>query len=179
MHARFAATSLLAAAVLLTAPVAGAVAENPTDARPGVTKSAEAKAKAKAKGKAKGKEKAAEAKARKLEKRADKAKKFVLGGTVQAVDAASSTLTFTAHGGRYKALRGTEVTVSVASDAKVTRDGVVTLAEVQAGDHVVVKAHQVEMTAVDATLVVEATVHRVAASPAENDATETETGTAS
>lgn len=159
MHVRSAATSLLAAAVLLTAPVAGAVAEDSTDARPGVTKSAEAKAKAQA---------------RKLEKRADKAKKFVVGGTVQAVDAAGSTLTLTVHGGKYKPLRGTEVTVTVAADAKVTRDGVVTLAEVQPGDHVVVKAHQVELTAVDATLVVDATVHRVAASPAD-DETETET----
>jgi archaellum component FlaG (FlaF/FlaG flagellin family) len=155
VHVRSAATSLLAAAVLVATPVAGALAEDAPQVRPGVTKAEQAKAKAVA---------------RKLERKADKVKKFVLGGTVKAVDAAASTLTFTVHGGRYKALRKTDVTVTVALDAKVTRDGVVTLAEVLPGDHVVVKASSVDFGSEPGVLVMTvAPVHRVAASPAEAD----------
>ena len=161
MHVRSAATSLLAAAVLVATPVAGALAADGTDARPGVTKSQQAKAKAVA---------------RKLERKADKAKKFVLGGTVKAVDAGASTLTFTVRGGRYKALRKTDVTVTVALDAKVTRDGVVTLAEVLPGDHVVVKAASVDFGSQPGVLVMTvAPVHRVAASAAEDEGAESET----
>ncbi len=88
---------------------------------------------------------------------------FRLHGTVAAVDTAAGTLTFTVKGGRDKALRRTAVTVTVASNAKVTRDdAVVTLADVVAGDRVNVKGNKVDGVY---------TAYRVAAS-----SPETETG---
>lgn len=117
--------------------------------------------------------------ARRLDRLADGKKNFVLGGRVVSV--AGDQLAFTAHGGRYKALRGTVVTVTVAADAKITREGAVDgfpflLSAVLMGDHVVVKSRDVTFSVLTAaadplaptvltTVTVEATVHRVAASP--------------
>ncbi|PPK95926.1 uncharacterized protein DUF4330 [Kineococcus xinjiangensis] len=97
-------------------------------------------------------------------KPAKKARKAVVslraGGTVTAVDAAAGTLTFTVKGGRNKALRDKPLTVTVAKDAKITRDdAVVELSAVLVGDRV-----QVKGVKVDATY----TVARVAASAAES-----------
>lgn len=164
MRARTVSTSLLIAATLVVAPVTAALADGTTDTRPGVSRSELAKAKAQA---------------RQLERAANAHRSFVLGGrataapvvVVDADPATVSTLTLLVHGGRYKALRGQTVTVSVADDAKVTRDGVVTLADVLAGDHVVVKARGVDVRPVlDAAgavtgFTVTATFTRVAASP--------------
>jgi hypothetical protein len=66
--------------------------------------------------------------------------KFNLGGGITAVDAAAGTVTFRVHGGKFKALRKTELTVTVADGARVRRNGaVVTLADLVVGDHVRVK----------------------------------------
>lgn len=168
MRARTASASLLVAAALVAAPAASALAETSAATRPGVTKSEVAKARAEA---------------RRLEAKAHSKRFFVLGGTVTgvsladaAVEGSTSTLTFTVHGGRYKALRGTDVTVTVLPDAKVTRDGVVDLSAVVAGDHVVVKSRDfdfsVDRTTETAVVTVTATVSRVAASPAETEETE-------
>lgn len=164
MRARTVTLSLVAAAALVLTPMAGAVAEPSSHAGTGVTKSAEAKAKATA---------------RKLERAAKARGAVVLGGTVTAVDPATSSLTFTVHGGRYKVLRGTPLSVTVAPTAKITRDGVVTLAEVLVGDHVTVKSWRYDfvVTSVPAavgtegtvTVTVTATAHRVAASPADTE----------
>lgn len=66
-------------------------------------------------------------------------------------------------------LRGTDVTVTVLPDAKVTRDGVVDLSAVLVGDHVVVKSRDldfvVDRTTVVPSVTVTATVGRVVASP--------------
>jgi hypothetical protein len=73
---------------------------------------------------------------------------FVHGGTVTAVDAETSTLTFVVRGGQNKALRGCTLTVVVNESTKINRDdAVATLADVVAGDHVNVKG----TTARDAT----------------------------
>ena len=155
------------AAALVLAPAAAAVADDAATA-PGVTKSQVAKAKAQA---------------RKLEKQAKASGRVVLGGTVKAVvpavapvvatelapavEGTPATLTFTVHGGRYKDLRGTDVTVTVLADAKVTRDGVVDLSAVLVGDHVVVKSRDfdfvVDRTTLVPTVTVTATVSRVVA----------------
>ena len=170
MHVRSSSAALLVAAALVLAPAAAAVADDAATA-PGVTKSQVAKAKAQA---------------RKLEKQAKANGRVVLGGTVKAVvpavpavapvvatelvaavEGTPATLTFTVHGGRYKDLRGTDVTVTVLADAKVTRDGVVDLSAVLAGDHVVVKSRDfdflVDRTTLVPTVTVTATVHRVVA----------------
>lgn len=160
MRARTVSASLFVAAALAVAPLSPALAHD--GANSGATKSAAAKAKA-----------AAKRDARLIEAKAQHKKFFVVGGKVTAVDATAGTLSFTVQGGRYKPLRGTVVTVNVAPDAKVTRDGVVTLAEVLVGDHVVVKASDFELTVVTSsvegtvtvTLSLTATVRRVAASP--------------
>ena len=170
MNTRTAAAALACAAALVLAPVSAAVADGSTTA-PGVAKSEAAKAKAAA---------------RKLERAAKSRGAVVLGGTVTAVTPGADatqpgSLTFTVHGGRYKVLRGTSLTVAVAPTAKVTRDGVVTLAEVLPGDHVVVKSWRYDFVVttvpgVDGTaaptVTVTMTAHRVAASAPE---TETET----
>ncbi len=86
---------------------------------------------------------------------------------VAAVEGTPATLTLTVHGGRYKDLRGTDVTVTVLADAKVTRDGVVDLSAVLVGDHVVVKSRDfdfvVDRTTLVPTVTVTATVSRVVA----------------
>ncbi|MGQ0631813.1 MAG: hypothetical protein ACT4P1_12285 [Sporichthyaceae bacterium] len=64
--------------------------------------------------------------------------KFALNGTVVSV--AGAQLTFTVKGGNPKAVRGTNLTVTVAGDATITRDGkTATLSAVTAGDRVNVK----------------------------------------
>jgi hypothetical protein len=83
----------------------------------------------------------------------------------------------TVHGGRFKLLRGTDVTVVVDSTAKVTRDGAATLADLVAGDHVVTRLTGVDLSATkDANgqwvLQGTATAKRVVASPA-TDTTDT------
>lgn len=165
MRARTASAALLVVAGLLVAPASMAAADTATDARPGVTTSALAKAKSEA---------------RRLDKLAHAKKNVVLGGRVVSV--AGDQLAFTAHGGRYKALRGTVVTVTVAPDAKITREGAVEgvpvlLSVVLVGDHVVVKSRDFAFSVVRAaadplaptvlttTVTVAATVHRLAASP--------------
>ena len=173
MHVRSSSAALLVAAALALAPAAAAVADSPATTT-GVTKSQVAKAKAQA---------------RKLERQANAKGRVVLGGTVKAValavapvaategvaavEGVPASLTFTVHGGRYKDLRGTDVTVTVLPDAKVTRDGVVDLSAVLVGDHVVVKSRDfdfvVDRTTAVATVTVTATVNRVAASPKDAD----------
>ena len=165
MPVRVAFAALLVVAGLLVTPAGMAAADSAAEARPGVTKSALAKAKSDA---------------RRLDRLADARKNFVLGGRVVSV--AGDRLAFTAHGGRYKTLRGTVVTVTVAADAKITREGSVegvpvVLSAVLVGDHVVVKARAVAFSVVTAaadplaptvlttTVTATATVHRVAASP--------------
>lgn len=130
-----------------------AVADGSTDTASGVTKSAEAKLKAQA---------------RKLERAANARGAIVLGGTLVSVD--GQDLTFIVHGGRYKVLRGAAVKVTVALDAKITKnetDGA-TLAQLVASDHVVVKSRDfdfvIDDTTTPATITVTATVTRVAAS---------------
>jgi len=171
------ATAALVTAVALAVTPATAVLADEGAAGPGV--GASVKARGADKGKVKAAEAKARAKARKLERTATARGALVLGGRVVAVDAATGSLTFTVHGGRYKVLRGTDVTALVSPEAKVTRDGVVTLAEVQVGDHVVVKAWRFDFTlaevpGADATAAPTVTVtmkaHRVGASPAETEA---------
>lgn len=135
-------------------------------------KADEHRAKAEARAAAKAAAKAEAKRAAKLiRNKADDHRVFVLGGEVAAVDAAAGTLTVLVHGGPYKLLRGTEVTVSVDPDAKVTREGEATLADLVVGDHVVVKARTVTLTITAAvedgepTVTVTAVVSRVAASP--------------
>ncbi|HUR75682.1 MAG TPA: hypothetical protein VMZ00_15480 [Sporichthya sp.] len=63
--------------------------------------------------------------------------KFNLGGRLTAVDPAAGTVTFRVHGGQVKAVRGTELTVVLAPDARVRRnDAAATLADFQVGDKV-------------------------------------------
>jgi hypothetical protein len=63
--------------------------------------------------------------------------KFNLGGRITAVDAAAGSVTFRVHGGKFKALRGTELTVTAADGARIRRNGgAVTLADLVVGDHV-------------------------------------------
>lgn len=74
-------------------------------------------------------------------KKAKKAKKanpkFNLGGLLTAVDAEAGTVTFRVHGGKIKSVRGTELTVTVAENARVRRnDAAATLADFQVGDKV-------------------------------------------
>lgn len=179
MSVRSSSAALLVAAALVLAPAAAALAaDTPAAGTTGATKSQLAKARAEA---------------RKLERQAKAKGRVVLGGTVKAVTAAAApvaatdvapavegteaTLTFTVHGGRYKDLRGTDVTVTVLADAKVTRDGVVDLSAVLVGDHVVVKSRDfdfvVDRTTVVPSVTVTATVGRVVANA--RDAVETET----
>lgn len=179
MSVRSSSAALLVAAALVLAPAAAALAaDTPAAGTTGATKSQLAKARAEA---------------RKLERQAKAKGRVVLGGTVKAVTAAvapvaatdvapavegtEATLTFTVHGGRYKDLRGTDVTVTVLADAKVTRDGVVDLSAVLVGDHVVVKSRDfdfvVDRTTVVPSVTVTATVGRVVANA--RDAVETET----
>ena len=87
-----------------------------------------------------GRAKAAAAKAKTKPAKAAKPAKaqFVHAGTVTAVSPTS--VTFTVHGGRDKALRGKPLTVVVTATTKVTRgDAAATIASVVVGDHVNVK----------------------------------------
>jgi len=82
-------------------------------------------------------------------KKAKKAKKaqtkFNLGGRLTAVDAEAGTVTFRVHGGKIKSVRGTELTVVVAADARVRRnDAAATLADFQVGDKVRAKGSRVD-----------------------------------
>ncbi|MDX6300152.1 MAG: hypothetical protein QOF53_1366 [Nocardioidaceae bacterium] len=71
--------------------------------------------------------------------------KFNLGGRITAVDALAGTVTFRVHGGKFKALRGTELTVSVADGARVRRNhSAATLADFQIGDKVRAKGVQLD-----------------------------------
>jgi hypothetical protein len=126
----------------------------------------------------------ARAAAHKLEHQLDSHRSVVVGGTVvsataddPAVEGDAGSLVLTVHGGRFKALRGTDVTVTVAETARVTREGEATLADLVAGDHVVVRLTGVDLSVARQegswALVGTATGKRVAASPAD-DATETE-----
>lgn len=72
---------------------------------------------------------------------------FALAGTVTAVDPAASSLTFTVHGGRVKALRGTELTVHVTASTSLRRNGEPAhLAAVVAGDHVTTRGSITDST---------------------------------
>lgn len=63
--------------------------------------------------------------------------KFNLGGRLVAVDPAAGTVTFRVHGGQVKSVRGTDLLVQVADDARVRRnDAAATLADFQVGDKV-------------------------------------------
>ncbi|HVE27754.1 MAG TPA: hypothetical protein VNC22_20250 [Sporichthya sp.] len=72
-------------------------------------------------------------------------RKFNLGGSLTAVDAVAGTATFRVHGGKFKALRGTELTVVLADGARVRRnDAAATLADFQVGDKVRAKGLRVD-----------------------------------
>jgi hypothetical protein len=72
-------------------------------------------------------------------------RKFNLGGRLTAVDAAAGTATFRVHGGKFKALRGTELTVVLGDGARVWRnDAPATLADFQVGDKVRAKGLRVD-----------------------------------
>lgn len=71
--------------------------------------------------------------------------KFNLGGRLTAVDAEAGTVTFRVHGGKFKAVRGTELTVIVADGARVRRnEAAATLADFQVGDRVRAKGVRVD-----------------------------------
>ena len=129
-------TRLAAAAVLtlgLLAPVA--TASTATAAPKACGESVQVKEHKVAKAAAKAKDAKAKGKKKGHSKPA-----FVHGGSVSAVDAAASTLSFVVRGGQNKALRGCTLTVVVTEATKVSRDGAAaTLADVVAGDHVNVK----------------------------------------
>jgi hypothetical protein len=66
---------------------------------------------------------------------------FNLGGTITAVDTTAGTVTFTVHGGKFKALRNTDLTVTATDSTRVRRNGAATLADLAVGDHVRVKGN--------------------------------------
>jgi hypothetical protein len=133
VNVRTASASLLVVAALSVAPVTAAFASGSGDSHPGAVKSATARAHAKAK-------------AHKIEHAANARRSFVLGGKVTAVDATAGTVTFTLHGTRFRALRGSDVTVTVNAATKVRREGAATLADVLVGDHVVARCVQLDVT---------------------------------
>ena len=138
IHTRLAAAAVLSLSLLAPVATATSAAAAPKACGESVqvkdhkANKASAKAKsAKAKGKKKGHNKPA----------------FVHGGTVTAVDAAASTLSFVVRGGQNKALRGCALTVVVTAITKINRnDAPASLDAVLAGDHVNVKG----TTALDA-----------------------------
>jgi hypothetical protein len=105
-------------------------------------------------------------------KKAKKAKKvrtsFNVGGKFCSVDGAM--LVLAVHGGQDKGLRGKTLAVTVAADAKVTRDEApATLADLVAGDHVRVKGTKLKVVLPDGTEATVYNVTRVAASAPEPD----------
>jgi hypothetical protein len=95
-------------------------------------------------------------------------------------DVNEGQVVLTVHGGRFKLLRGTDVTVVVDSTAKVTRDGAATLADLVAGDHVVTRLTNVDLSVTkdaDGQWVLQGTgtAKRVAASPAADTTDTTDT----
>jgi hypothetical protein len=159
VHHRLATSALLSAA-LVVAPAAAAFAAG----TPGL----DARTKAQAR-----------AAAHHLEHALNAHRSVVVGGKLVSVtaddplttDVNEGQVVLTVHGGRFKLLRGTDVTVVVDSIAKVTRDGAATLADLVAGDHVVARLTGVYLKVSkdsNAKWVLEgtATAKRVAASPA-------------
>jgi hypothetical protein len=72
--------------------------------------------------------------------------KFNLAGRVTSVDPIANTVTFTVRGGK-KALRHTQITVTVTPDTKIKRNGKkVALSALQPTDHVSVKGTHVDTT---------------------------------
>ena len=140
-----------AAALALTAGGSAAALAASTDGHArGTTVSAAAKGQGKSQGKG---------------KRTKVAVNF--GGTVRSVDAAAGTLTVTVKGGRDKAVRGTDVTVTVPAAATVRREATdgtetaISLADVVAGERARVKG----VRAADGTV----TATRVSVEAAETD----------
>lgn len=80
------------------------------------------------------------------DKQKQKGKKdFNLGGRLIAVDVSANSVTFLVHGGKNKALRGTELTVLVADGARVRRNGApAALADFAVGDKVRAKGKPVD-----------------------------------
>lgn len=96
-----------------------------------------------------GKDRADKGKKKQKGKKAKKAKKasskFNLGGSLTAVDTEAGTVTFRVRGGKFKAVRGTELTVVVGETARVRRnDAAATLADFQVGDKVRAKGSRVD-----------------------------------
>lgn len=154
MHLRSATAALLVAGALTVAPVSTAFAAGP-GTHPGAAKAAAAKA------------------AHRLEHAVNTHRSIVLGGkvvsTTAAVAAVPGSVTLVVHGSRFKALRGTTLTVTVTDTTKVTREGPATLADVLVGDHVVVRARQLDVVVTKGaggwTLAGAAVAVRLAASP--------------
>lgn len=166
MHLRSATAALLVAGALTVAPVSTAFAAGP-GTHPGAAKAAAAKA------------------AHRLEHAVNTHRSIVLGGkvvsttaavaaqpavgTTAEVPAVPGSVTLVVHGSRFKALRGTTLTVTVTDTTKVTREGPATLADVLVGDHVVVRARQLDVVVTKGaggwTLAGAAVAVRLAASP--------------
>lgn len=93
-----------------------------------------------------GKDRGKEDKQGKHKQKGKKARtKFNLGGRVTAVDVTAGTVTFRVHGGKFKALRKTELTVTVADGARVRHnDAAATLADFSVGDKVRAKGNKVD-----------------------------------
>jgi hypothetical protein len=130
----------------------------------------------------------ARAAAHRLEHALNAHRSVVVGGKLVSASADDPLTTdvnegqvvLTVHGGRFKLLRGTDLTVVVDSTAKVTRDGTATLADLVAGDHVVTRLTGVDLSVTKDgngqwVLQGTATAKRVAASPAAGT-TDTATG---
>ena len=174
MRARSISAALLVSTALIVAPSATAFADGTTDSATGVTKSAT--------GKVKGAAAKARAQARKLEHAINGKRSVVLGGSLvgatlddpATTEANEGSLTLTVHGGRFKLLRGTDFVVTVDPSAKVTREGLAGLADLVAGDHVVVRLKGVDLSvtkdeAGQWVMGGTASAVRVAASPAETE----------
>jgi hypothetical protein len=188
LRAASASASLLLGVALVATPVAAALADAPAGHGHG-SKAAHA-----------AKEKAT-SKARRAEHALGSHRSVVVGGVLVSVApavapadgstaATPGSLVLLVHGHKFKALRGTELTVAVSPVARVTRDGAAELADLVAGDHVVVRLTGLDLSVVRGAsggweITGTATAVRVAASPAEGTAdetsgtdTDTENGTA-
>jgi len=136
MHRRYAALALAAALVVPTGAITAASASALSSASVTAADRGENDRSDKS-GKSTRKSKKA--------KKAKQGRTVVLGGSVTEVDTEAGTLTFTVHGGRFKKLRGTDLTLTVPDDVRVMREGEqVTLAEVQVGDLVNVRARRTD-----------------------------------